>query len=68
MHGHQLVVDQFDVVWGFLNLAIGIALLWSFAPKGSGVIAERIIVALGVASRRDRTGETVARSAVEWRG
>ena len=48
MHGHQLVVDQFDVVWGFLNLAIGIALLWSFAPKGSGVIAEWIIVALGV--------------------
>jgi hypothetical protein len=37
-----------NVVWGFFNLAVGFALLWSFAPKGSGVIGEWIVVALGV--------------------
>src|SRR5580698_10076586 len=37
-----------NVIWGFLNLAIGFALLWSFAPKGSDVVAEWVIVGLGV--------------------
>jgi hypothetical protein len=37
-----------NVVWGFVNLAIGFALLWSFAPKGSDVVAEWVIVGLGV--------------------
>jgi hypothetical protein len=31
-----------------LNLAVGFALLWSFAPKGSDVVAEWVIVGLGV--------------------
>jgi hypothetical protein len=37
-----------NVVWGFLNLAVGFALLCSFAPNGSGVTTEWIVVALGV--------------------
>jgi hypothetical protein len=37
-----------NVVWGFLNIAVGFALLWSFAPKGSDVVAEWAIVGLGV--------------------
>jgi len=37
-----------NVVWGFANLAIGFALLWSFAPKGSEVVAEWMLVGLGV--------------------
>jgi hypothetical protein len=37
-----------NVVWGFVNLAIGFALLWSFAPKGSDVVAEWALVGLGV--------------------
>ena len=37
-----------NVVWGFLNIAVGLALLWSFAPKGSDVVAEWAIVGLGV--------------------
>ncbi len=36
-----------NVLWGFLNLAAGFALMFSFAPKGSGVIAEWSLVALG---------------------
>ncbi len=28
-----------NVLWGFLNLAVGFALLFAFAPKGSDVIA-----------------------------
>ena len=37
-----------NVLWGFANLAIGFALLWSFAPKGSEVVAEWVLVGLGV--------------------
>jgi hypothetical protein len=37
-----------NVIWGFLNLAIGFALLWSFWPKGSDVVAEWVLVGLGV--------------------
>ena len=37
-----------NVLWGFLNLAIGFALMWSFAPKGINVVAEWAIVGLGV--------------------
>jgi hypothetical protein len=37
-----------NVLWGFLNLAVGFALLWSFAPKGADVAAEWALVGLGV--------------------
>jgi len=37
-----------NVLWGFANLAIGFALLWEFAPKGSDVVAEWVIFGLGV--------------------
>jgi hypothetical protein len=37
-----------NVLWGCLNLAIGFAMLWSFAPKGSEVVAEWAAVGLGV--------------------
>jgi hypothetical protein len=37
-----------NVLWGSLNLAVGFALLWAFAPKGSEVVGEWIIVGLGV--------------------
>lgn len=37
-----------NVLWGFLNLAIAFALLWSFAPKGAEVDLEWAIVGLGV--------------------
>src|SRR5271168_2839976 len=36
-----------NVLWGFLNLAAGFALLFAFAPKGSDVVAEWSLVALG---------------------
>ena len=36
-----------NVLWGFLNLAAGFALLFAFSPKGSDVIAEWSLVALG---------------------
>jgi hypothetical protein len=36
-----------NVLWGFLNLAAGFALLFAFAPKGSDVIAEWSLVGLG---------------------
>ena len=36
-----------NVLWGFLNLVIGLALLFAFAPKGSDVIVEWGCVALG---------------------
>jgi hypothetical protein len=36
-----------NVLWGFLNLAIGFALLFAFAPKGSDVILEWTFVGLG---------------------
>jgi hypothetical protein len=36
-----------NVLWGFLNLVIGFALLFAFAPKGSDVIVEWAFVALG---------------------
>jgi hypothetical protein len=37
-----------NVVWGFFNLAVGLALLWLFAPKGREVVVEWAIVGLGV--------------------
>ncbi|MGA2792765.1 MAG: hypothetical protein ABSE69_04415 [Roseiarcus sp.] len=37
-----------NVLWGFANIAVGFAILWSFAPKGSGVVGEWIAVGLGV--------------------
>jgi len=37
-----------NVLWGFLNLVIGFALLFAFAPKGADVIVEWACVALGV--------------------
>ncbi len=36
-----------NVLWGFLNLAVGFALLFAFAPKGSDVIVEWALVGLG---------------------
>jgi hypothetical protein len=37
-----------NVLWGFANLAVGFALLWSFWPKGADVVAEWTLVGLGV--------------------
>ena len=37
-----------NVLWGFGNLAVGFAVLWSFSPKGSDVVLEWIAVGLGV--------------------
>ena len=37
-----------NVLWGFANLAIGFAILWSFAPKGSEVVGEWMLVGFGV--------------------
>src|SRR5580658_8920923 len=39
-----------NVLWGFLNLAVGLALLFAFAPKGSDVILEWAPCGLGRAS------------------
>jgi len=36
-----------NVLWGFLNVAVGFALLFAFAPKGSDVIVEWAFVGLG---------------------
>jgi hypothetical protein len=36
-----------NVLWGFLNLGIGFALLFEFAPKGAGVVLEWVFVGLG---------------------
>ncbi len=36
-----------NVLWGFLNLAVGFALLFAFAPKGSEFIVEWAFVGLG---------------------
>jgi hypothetical protein len=36
-----------NVLWGFLNLAVGFALLFAFAPKGRDVILEWALVGLG---------------------
>jgi len=36
-----------NVLWGFLNLAVGFALLFAFAPKGSDVAAEWGLVGMG---------------------
>jgi hypothetical protein len=36
-----------NVLWGFLNLAVGFALLFAFAPKGADVIIEWAFVGLG---------------------
>jgi hypothetical protein len=36
-----------NVLWGFLNLAVGFALLFAFAPKGSDGVAEWSLVGLG---------------------
>jgi hypothetical protein len=37
-----------NVLWGFFNLALGFALLWSFAPKGADVALEWALVGLGI--------------------
>jgi hypothetical protein len=37
-----------NVLWGFGNLAVGFAILWSFVPKGSDVVLEWVAVGLGV--------------------
>jgi len=37
-----------NVLWGFGNLAVGFAVLWSFSPKGSDVVLEWIAVGLGL--------------------
>jgi hypothetical protein len=36
-----------NVLWGFANLVIGFALLWSVWPKGADVVAEWALVWLG---------------------
>ncbi len=36
-----------NVLWGFLNLSLGFALLGAFAPKGADVILEWTFVGLG---------------------
>jgi len=36
-----------NVLWGFLNLAIGFALLGAFAPKGADAVLEWAFVGLG---------------------
>ncbi len=36
-----------NVLWGFLNLAVGFALLFAFAPKRTDVVAEWSLVGLG---------------------
>ena len=36
-----------NVLWGFLNLVIGFALLFNFAPKGADVVLEWAFVGLG---------------------
>jgi hypothetical protein len=36
-----------NVLWGFLNLAVGFALLFEFAPKGADVVFEWVCVGLG---------------------
>ena len=37
-----------NVLWGFGNLALGFAFLWSFWPKGAEVVWEWVAVGLGV--------------------
>lgn len=36
-----------NVLWGFLNLAVGFALLFAFSPKGADVVLEWAFVGLG---------------------
>ncbi len=36
-----------NVLWGFLNLAVGFALLFEFTPKGADVVLEWAFVGLG---------------------
>jgi hypothetical protein len=36
-----------NVLWGFLNLAVGFALLFEFAPKGADVVLEWVFFGLG---------------------
>jgi hypothetical protein len=36
-----------NVLWGFSNLAVGFALFFAFAPKGSDGVAEWSLVGLG---------------------
>ena len=36
-----------NVLWGFLNLVVGFALLFEFAPKGADVVLEWVFVGLG---------------------
>jgi hypothetical protein len=37
-----------NALWGFLNLAAGFAMLFAFAPKGADVVAQWVLVGLGV--------------------
>jgi hypothetical protein len=37
-----------NVLWGFVNLAIGFLLVWEFFPKGAEVVLEWTLVGLGV--------------------
>ena len=36
-----------NVLWGFLNVVVGFALLFEFAPKGADVVLEWAFVGLG---------------------
>jgi hypothetical protein len=36
-----------NVLWGFLNLSVGFALLFEFAPKGADVVFEWVCFGLG---------------------
>ncbi|THD47356.1 MAG: hypothetical protein E7774_04960 [Bradyrhizobium sp.] len=46
--GRGLSSPVVNVVWGFLNLAVGFALLWNFSPKGADVAAQWALVGLGI--------------------
>src|SRR4249919_2816344 len=37
-----------NVLWGFLNLATGFALLFEFSPQGADVVLEWVLVSLGL--------------------
>ena len=45
--GEGLSSSTVNVLWGFLNLVIGFALLFEFAPKGADVVLEWMFVGLG---------------------
>jgi hypothetical protein len=37
-----------NVAWGFANLVVGFAILWSFEPKGADVVLQWIAFGIGV--------------------